>query len=307
MKTASRFPLIGFFLAAGAGVLLFLGLTVLADVLLIGDKLHGLHPYAETIFYLVLMIVVVWFCLIPLLKVIFAPSIHPNLKTGHADPAALKKVAARLFRDKSLPYDIRVALAGVVRSGSDPRNPVHSAIQFQTEGAQLLVRNQAVIVFLTTAFSQNGIFDSISTLLMNLRLIHQIVEHFGCRPSLPQLLKLYIEVLLASLLADKVEDLNFDTMFLHAGGLMDAIPGTRVILDSALDGTINALLTLRIGFVTMEYLMASSKPDRSELRRRANQMAIGQIWPVIKEGAAQAPGALKSILGVLSDLFRHKL
>ena len=247
MRKGANSSWLVFVFAIGLGLFLYFALTLTADVLLIGAKLHGVHPYAEPMFYSILLLVGCWLCLIPLLKVLLAPLIQTGFGNTHGEITALRKTAKRLYKDKSLPQNILVGLAGVVRSGKDPRDPVRAAIEVQQKGAEALIHQQAVIVLLATAISQNGPFDSISTFLINIRLIHKIVAHFGCRPSLPQLTRLYIEVLLASFLAEKVDDINFNHAFSHAGGLLDVIPGTRMLVDSALDAMWPAPVHVGIG------------------------------------------------------------
>src|ERR1019366_8895012 len=91
--------------------------------------------------------------------------------------------------------------------------PLAAAINAQTESAAKIIREHAVIIFVSTAVSQNGRLNAIAVLAANLRLVRTLVRHLGYRPPLPMLVKIYAQIFLAALVADKLEDLDL------AGGI----------------------------------------------------------------------------------------
>jgi hypothetical protein len=111
-------------------------------------------------------------------------------------------------------------------------------------------------------------------------------------------MKIYAQIILAAVVADRISDLDSEGVLSQFGlGFLDAVPGSRLILDSAFDGSFNALVTLRIGFVTQRCLLNAGKPlFRSEVRKAANKEARGEFKNVIPAAVPQVPEALQKIL-----------
>lgn len=168
-------------------------------------------------------------------------------------------------------------------------------------GINSRIKEWAKTVFVVTAVSQNGKMDSLAVIGINLRLISDIVKASGFRPTKPQMIKLYIKVLTTSLITyitssvltdamdfeptDVVNDVpdvptdSVDVDGLDIGNSLVAklrkLPLAGVLLESAIEGTVNALMTLRIGYVTKAYLMQG--PDALsgiKAKRRIKRQAI---------------------------------
>lgn len=147
-------------------------------------------------------------------------------------------------------------------------------------GINYRIKEWAKTVFVITAVSQNGKMDSLAVIGINLRLISDIVRASGFRPTKPQMIKLYIKVLTTSLITYITSNVLTDTMDFDPTTMVDDAPDVAadgadvdgldfgnslvtklrklplagVLLDSAIEGTVNALMTLRIGYVTKAYL-----------------------------------------------------
>lgn len=168
-------------------------------------------------------------------------------------------------------------------------------------GINSRIKEWAKTVFVVTAVSQNGKMDSLAVIGINLRLISDIVKASGFRPTKPQMIKLYIKVLTTSLITyitssvltdamdfeptDVVNDVpdvptdSVDVDGLDIGNSLVAklrkLPLAGVLLESAIEGTVNALMTLRIGYITKAYLMQG--PDALsgiKAKRRIKRQAI---------------------------------
>lgn len=165
----------------------------------------------------------------------------------------------------------------------------------KAEGAVLgingKIREWARTVFLVTAISQNSKFDSLAVIAINYKMIEDIVLSSGFRPTRPQMFRLYIRVLGISLLSylasDAIGDfskdlasslpssddaaMDIDMVELSDRKFLENIKKARIpsiIFGSALDGAINAILTLRIGYVTRAYILKGAKALNDKNTRR---------------------------------------
>ena len=128
-----------------------------------------------------------------------------------------------------------------------------------TKDINKLINQKASEVLLATAISQNSKFDALSVMLINIRLIMQIVVRCGYHPSYAQLAKLVIKVLRNSLIAYTVQSLHLEDIVVTGinklvKGTLTAIPALNEIAKSLVQGSANALLTLRVGILTRKYL-----------------------------------------------------
>ena len=86
-----------------------------------------------------------------------------------------------------------------------------------------------------------------------------IVVRCGYQPSYAQLAKLVIKVLRNSLIAYTVQSLHLEDIVVTGinklvKGTLTAIPALNEIAKSLVQGSANALLTLRVGILTRKYL-----------------------------------------------------
>ncbi|MBR1961013.1 MAG: DUF697 domain-containing protein, partial [Bacteroidales bacterium] len=190
--------------------------------------------------------------------------------------------------------------------------------------------------FLVTAISQNGIFDSAAVMVMNYKLIEDLVLASGFRPTRPQMFRLYVRVLTTALISyctsQVFTDMDGVAPFDIGGGsgadISDVnpediagaspeldgedsltgflsrfkIPG--VVAESALQGAVNALLTLRIGYVTKSYLQEgpdalSGVRNKRAVKRQAIKSSFKAL-PGIVAGSASALG--KGITGFVARM-----
>lgn len=183
----------------------------------------------------------------------------------------------------------RAVLKGIETNTEGLKKFITDEINLRIEGSKELnvlginsrIKEWAKTVFVITAVSQNGKMDSLAVIGINLRLISDIVKASGFRPTKPQMIKLYIKVLTTSLITYITSSVLTDAMDFDptdvVGDAQDVasdsvdvdgldfgnslvtklrkLPLAGVLLESAIEGTINALMTLRIGYVTKAYLM----------------------------------------------------
>ena len=285
-------------LAVGAAICV--SISLIGNILVIGTKLGCFHPALEWAFDGGLVLVLIWFIAGPLVRVLAAPVVALEDVTSGSmtDHNTLKKVAHQLVKAPSLPSEQQIRLAGAMGLGSALHEPLSAAINAQNLSATKLIRDHAVLVFASTAISQNGRLDAAFVIITNLRLVRRLVTHFGYRPPLPELIRIYAHVFMAAVVADSISDLDVEGILSQLGlGVLDSIPGSRLLIDSAFDGAINATFTLRVGFVTQRCLLTAGKTFvRSEVRRTANREARKELKNVLREAAPAVPGAMKTLI-----------
>jgi len=71
------------------------------------------------------------------------------------------------------------------------------------------------------------------------------------------------------------------------GGMATLVPGavmaTNLVVNSITEGSVNALLTLRVGCIAQRYLSSVTIPERKALRRSATIEACGLLGEVMKD------------------------
>lgn len=221
----------------------------------------------------------------------------------------------------------RVAMAGNNRTALS--EAVEAEINCRIDGVERLgvtgmnkrVVDWATSTFMITALSQNGKFDTISVGYINIRMISDIVKAAGFRPSRRQLFRLYANVLLTSfmtfMLSGALEDTgdfapfaNIDASDAAADTAADAatdddsafspyailkgikIPG--IVLGSAIDGAANALMTMRIGYITVSYLTKGADAFKGMAAKR--RIKRGAMLQAVK-GLPAVVGAGSSVIG----------
>lgn len=190
------------------------------------------------------------------------------------------------------------------------------------KGIDFHIKEWSKTVFVVTALSQNSKVDAISTLVLNFTMMKNMILSTGFRPNNLQMWRLYVRILLTSLFsyavseaftgAGSIKPLGFlgDIDVSDAGESIDAdidvdldtdsdsfsltnilssikIPGP--IVGPVLDGISNALLTLRIGYVTRSYLLEGqdvffNRQRRKEIRREALTNSVKALPSVLVEG-----------------------
>lgn len=189
------------------------------------------------------------------------------------------------------------------------------------KGIDFQIKEWAKTVFIVTALSHNSKVDAISTLVLNFSMMKNMILGTGFRPNNIQMWRLYLRILITSLFSYAVSEaltdvggvkpfefLNdidlsgdnneFDTD-IEVEGDSDSfsfsnilsnikIPGP--VVGPILNGISNALLTLRIGFVTKAYLVEGQnlffdRPRRKEIKREAFKNSVIALPGVLVEGS----------------------
>lgn len=326
---------------------LIVGTLLLGNVIVIGEKLGEVtHVYVEYAFYALLLLLAFVYLVIPMIKVHNAPelpALSENVKRNEEQLLAFARNLAKhcdyiqdvdkrkihrqqltksIKENASNPVELRKLVAEEVALRMNGNK------ELQVLGINKRIKEWGKTVFMVTAVSQNSKFDTLSVLVMNYRMIADIVMASGFRPTKPQLFKLYMRVLTTALVTycasqvfgdmedwspfngQDAEDVG--SVWESTGGLLANILGNlqRVkvpeeVVSSTMDGAVNALMTLRIGYVTRAYLTEGAQAlagvkNKRRVKRQAMKDALKSMPAVIAHGGV-AVG--KTAFGLLKKAF----
>ena len=251
------------------GVIAFILMTIflVACIIDIYQFFYSLHEIAGYVSLGVIILVLLIFVVRPIVVALSSPCFtldvveEGNLKRlNKKNYRKLKKVASNLINSKNVSQEnkdlIKKSMSSHKKLNETLKNVYDTEI---TKDINKLINQKASEVLLATAISQNSKFDALSVMLINIRLIMQIVVRCGYHPSYAQLAKLVIKVLRNSLIAYTVQSLHLEDIVVTGinklvKGTLTAIPALNEIAKSLVQGSANALLTLRVGILTRKYL-----------------------------------------------------
>ena len=278
------------FLICAAALFAIVIISLVGNIITIGDKAAQIHPWVGWGFYIVLGLFVLRFIVWPTLKFLFTPEMKGD-ERDRIDEMESEELKSYI-KKMSLTQQERDLFA----TAEGDLEGVKMILKKRDEEAPKLIRKAALNVFIVTGISQNGSFDIITAFGMNLQMINRIVNLRHRRPSFTQLLELYVVIIASTLiisLTDNILD-EIDTSELFgsvAGGL------AKTLVSSSINGAMNAYMTLRIGKMTMKYLELGSKnfkQNRSKIRREVRRSAIKEIPAIAKSGLESVTSAVKS-------------
>lgn len=202
----------------------------------------------------------------------------------------------------------------------DLKKEILRAYEILDTKAKTTIQGKAKGVFLTTAISQNGVLDGFFVLGTLTKMVWELASLYEERPAFNKMIVLYGNVAATVLMARGVEDLDLlDEQIeplitsIFGGGMATLVPGavtvTNLIVNSITEGSVNALLTLRVGCITQRYLSAMTRPDKRSLRRSATIEAISMLGFVIKDNSvtilkAFSKGATKAAKNTVKNTFK---
>jgi hypothetical protein len=287
----------------GIAAAVLVSISIVGNVLTIGTKLGVINSWLELGFYAALILGLAWLLYYPL-KVLATPSLRlgeVHTLAASKDYTKIKRLTRVWVGSGKLPPAMHSELESAVRRGSDLRPLVGKVIAEQKTITNEIIRQHALLVFVSTAVSQNGRLDAISVLSANFRMIGELVATCGYRPPFYDLARLYARIFVAALVADSIDDVDFEHVFgKHVTDALGAIPGLSVVTNSFVSGGINALVTLRIGHIAKLCLLEDGfDMENATLKQRANKAARASILPLAKDAAVKMPGAMGKLISAV--------
>lgn len=276
-------------------------LVLVAFGLFVFNQVMQVYLYTSTInallgkavlWSLVLLFAVLF--IVPVVLYFRLPTPLPPPESEEGRAVYLEKLRKRLVRNKFLRSEGLVAFS--------EETAIQQALAVLDARADVLIKNTAKSVFLTTAISQNGKLDALTVLITQTKMVWDIAHIYYQRPAPRDMLTLYANVGAATFLATQIEDLDISEQLepvvgsLMQNSALKSVPFvgsiSSVVVDSLMEGTINAFLTLRVGIVTKRYCGTLDVFNARTARRAAFKEATGMLRTLVLQTSGQVVSAI---------------
>ncbi len=252
------------FIASSVIIIIFL----IASIISIYQFFYSFHPHAGYLSLAIIIILLIIFIIKPVMQALLTPCFSLDIsksnksKLNKINYRKLKKVAKNIISvNKNVSEESKNKLREALKKDQETLSDTLKSIyddEIKKDITKLTIQ-RASETLLATAISQNNNFDAFTTIIINIRLIMQIVVRCGYHPTYPQLAKLIIKVMRNALIAYTLQSLHLEDIVINGinklvKGALNIIPGVNEIAKSLTQGAANALLTLRIGILTRKYL-----------------------------------------------------
>ena len=282
-KKKDRTKVLYYVIAAGC-VFLFMMLC-LSSVLDIGERLRNVSKYLEYGFYVVFALVFILLIVRPIYIIVKSPSLSIATSLDQSDPkvyAIYKKVSKNIVKNNNLPEDDVMLLT---KYNSKEELLVNLQFVFDKSVKNDLNRiiiNEAKTVMISTAICQSARFDMVTVFAVNLKMIKELVEKCGFRPSMKNLSKLTVNVFSTALIAEGRENINIEDVVPKSSlEFLNNMPYLGTIIESVVQGAANAIMTLRIGCVCRRYLFSDGNIiTKEEIRKQAYKESL-KLLPIV--------------------------
>ena len=234
----------------------------------VGITLRATHPYVEYAFYSLAGIGALFFIVRPFFIVLLSPSFtlyhlksnigEPNRKIMKDNYDKLKKISAKLIRERLIKEESIVLLNSELNSDNKDFTERYQSLKREVnhviavdikKDIRRIIMSTARDTMYLTALSQNSFIDTFVVVVNNFRMVKKIIQRCGYRPSFFRLLKLYVNVIFSSLVAEGAQNVDLGSL------LGNSIKGiAKPILGSVVDGALNSFFMLRTGFLTKNYI-----------------------------------------------------
>lgn len=320
-----------------------LGLSLLALVGLLGAALslyreaQAVHPALGIAVFVLLGTGLFLLVVVPVVQVVRLPGTlsRPAQTSGARWERFVRRYARRVIKNSRVRSgyaghaDLQAAVAGADVQALETQ--VQHTVAYLDGLARDVVARHAAAVFAATAVSQSGRLDSLIVISAQLRMVKEVADIYYQRPRPRELWTLYASVGAAAFVAGELQDSEVLAVLGApvTAGISGFIPlsGTdplvSLLVNSLLDGSANAFLTLRIGALAKRYCGLRLEGDRHQVARSATVEAASLLGGVVSQGAGRIAGmtrklvvegavkgtsrAVKGVAGLGLDLFERIL
>lgn len=203
------------------------------------------------------------------------------------------------------------------------RAGIESALASRGRECDVIIRDSAAAVFVSTAISQSGRLDTVFVLTAHVRMVWRIASIYNQRPALRELVRLYANVAATALVAGELDEAEISEQIepilsSALGAVSLSVPGMQaaasIVVTSILTGAANAFLTLRVGIIARRWCGSLVVDERRALRRTATAEAARLLGSIVKSGTARISrglwdaskdkvgGAFSGLTGVARDI-----
>lgn len=193
-------------------------IVILGNIITIGEKMTALFgvPWVEYGFYIVLFALLLYLVLRPMYRLYTTPEFPVLAIEEQGEGVPDEEYRRRLFAFATricnncyyLPEGKRTAhqaaltaqLAQIKKDNNldQLKSLLQQELDIRLKGADRRIMNYSTKVFVVTAISQSDRFDALTTLILNYRMVEDIIRASGFRPTKAQLVRQYGRILAAS-------------------------------------------------------------------------------------------------------------
>lgn len=289
-----------FWYLIGIGVVIVFLFILVSNVISVGERLRDIHQYVEWAFYGLSGILTYVLFVNPVRVILFAPtfSVDAILDDEHKRHSVYKGAAKKLLENPILTEEDKARLNENLNNKDNLKQELTTIFSttIKEEINKVIIKNSKTVL-VSTALSQNGNLDMLSVIGINLKMIREITELTGFRPTMPKLAKLSLNVLTTSIIAEGLDDAEISEMLpSKLSETLTDLPFVKTLSNSIMSGIANGLLTCRVGVVTQKYLFLDADLlDRKEIRRMAIKESVKMMPGIIGGGLAAFPKGVASI------------
>ena len=291
------------------GLAICLSLILLNQFVQVYQAAFSIHPYLGYLALICFLIIIVCCFGYPAYAIIRLPRVPlpPDKEDSPEYDRYLEYIARRLSKNP--------ALADTGIDFTNNLDGIHASFEVLNSKADGIINNMARSVCISTAISQHGRLDALLVLVAQIRMTWQIACIYSSRPHWNELISLYTNVVMTSLIAGGIEEADIEDQIevivnASLGHSLSGIPGisgvSTFFVKSLLTGSINGFLTLRTGIIAKRYCSALTRIDKKSVRRYAFSEASVMVGGLVlstarKIGAKIAKKLVKSGVKATQD------
>jgi hypothetical protein len=286
----------------GIGLLLLLILIVVNQISQIFLAANAVHPAFGKVVAVSLSLLFAAVFAIPAIGFLSLrkPLLMPDERDEYQYQQYLEQLKKRLVKNpylKAMDFEFQEELLIL-----EQVEKAHEQLDLETVK---VIKEASSTVFLTTAISQNGVLDAFFVLSSLSRMVWKISHTYNQRPTFKEILYLYANVAATVLMAREIEDIALMDEQLQpvvnsliGGTLGNLVPGvtaiTNLIVNSVIQGSANAFLTLRVGIIAKKYSASLTKVDKRLIRRSATLEACTLLGVIVQQNSVSIVKAFAS-------------
>lgn len=274
-------------------------IIVTSCIIDIYEKAYNINEYFGYGVLAVLLLLILFFIIIPLIKVLCAPTftLDASKNDEHLSRKrfrTLKSVAKNIVKGKnSVPDNVKQCLMDSLNDRYQLRDELNLVYdKYIKKDINKIIWATSAKVACSTGVSKNNTFDAATTIISNVRMIMQIVIKCGYRPTYTKLGKLMFKVFRNALIAYSIESSNVAEWLVNAcSKFFKDLPAIGKPIAAIMEGAANGFLTARIGVITRKYLYSEFKINNSgknieEIETEIYRESIKEAKLIIDESGA---------------------
>lgn len=274
-------------------------IIVTSCIIDIYEKAYNINEYFGYGVLAVLLLLILFFIIIPLIKVLCAPTftLDASKNDEHLSRKrfrTLKIVAKNIVKGKnSVPDNVKQCLMDSLNERYQLRDELNLVYdKYIKKDINKIIWATSAKVACSTGVSKNNTFDAATTIISNVRMIMQIVIKCGYRPTYTKLGKLMFKVFRNALIAYSIESSNVAEWLVNAcSKFFKDLPAIGKPIAAIMEGAANGFLTARIGVITRKYLYSEFKINNSgknieEIETEIYRESIKEAKLIIDESGA---------------------